>query len=58
MKARKVILTLELLTDVPKNIFNRAALQQLFYSFGLDIEGRDTQLEIQHVTFQVVKGDK
>lgn len=57
MKARKVILTLEILTDIPKNVFNKLDLQNLFDRFGFN-EEVSTELDINRVTFRVVKEDK
>ena len=56
MKARKVLLTIEMLTDFPKNSFKKADLQILFD--GYLPESMCEELVIHQVTFQVVKEEK
>lgn len=56
MKARKVILTLELLTDLPKKSFSKINLQEFFD--GYQLSEIDSTLEVHQVSFQVVKEEK
>lgn len=52
-KVRKVILSLELLTDFPKELFTKTELQNLFDSFNL--EDANATLEVLRFSFRVVK---
>jgi len=56
MKPRKVILTIEMLTDIPLKQFNQRSITGIFEGW---LEGWiDEILEIHQVRAQVVKGDK
>jgi hypothetical protein len=57
MKPRKIILSLEILTTLPKKSFSKQGLQSLFDDYELDA-GPDTVIDIHQVLFQAVKEQK
>ncbi|MBE3137631.1 MAG: hypothetical protein IMZ43_09630 [Thermoplasmata archaeon] len=55
MKPRKLMMTIEMLTDIPTKEFTKAGIQTLFYDEFLQ---DDEVLTIHQVRTQIVKEDK